>query len=228
VSPDGIYAAYGADTLRVYEMAMGPLDADRPWQTDDITGAHRFLQRLWRNIVDEQSARLLVTGDPLDTETAHLLHRAIKVVTADFASLRFNTAVARLIELNNHASALAARDGAIPRALAEPLVLMTAPLAPHLAEELWARLGHDQPLVYEPFPQFDESLAAEQSLTLPVQINSKVRFRVTVPATLGEDEIRALVTAHPDYARHTAGLQVQRLVIVPGRIVSVVTRSAGS
>jgi leucyl-tRNA synthetase len=141
VSPDGIYGAYGADTLRLYEMSMGPLNTDRPWQPDDISGAYRFLQRLWRNVIDERTGQAVTTDAPLDAGTAHMLHRTIKIIRADFENLRFNTAIARLTELNNYASTIAARDRAIPRALAEPLVLMAAPLVPHAAEEIWSRLG---------------------------------------------------------------------------------------
>jgi leucyl-tRNA synthetase len=224
VTPDDIYAAYGADTLRLYEMAMGPLDTDRPWQTDDMVGVYRFLQRLWRNIVEEQTGEVLVADKPLDEEAERRLHHTIKIVRRDFGELRFNTAIARLIELNNHASRLVARDGALPRAMAEPLVLMVAPLAPHIAETLWSRLGHPNTLTYEPFPEFDESLAAEKSVVMPVQINGKRRFQIEVAADAGEEEIREQLTAQPDYARLTEGLTVQRIVIVPGRIANVVAR----
>ena len=172
ISPDEVSDAYGADTLRLYEMAMGPLDGDRPWHTDDIVGMHRFLQRLWRLIVDEATGETLLPPPPdpadpppavppdppaaaaLDEATARLLHRTIATVREEFAALRFNTAIARLIELTAHASRLAG----VPRALAEPLVLMVAPLAPHIAEELWQRLGHPASLAYEPFPQADPAL----------------------------------------------------------------------
>jgi leucyl-tRNA synthetase len=224
VTPDDIYAAYGADTLRLYEMAMGPLDADRPWQTDDMVGVYRFLQRLWRNVVDEQTGDLLVADKPLDEEAERRLHRTIKIVRRDFGELRFNTAIARLIELNNYASRLASRDGIIARALAEPLVLMVAPLAPHIAETLWSRMGHPQSLAYEPFPQFDEALAAEKSVVMPVQVNGKRRFQLEVAGDADEEEIRDQLARHPDYARHTDGLTVERIVIVPGRIVNIVAR----
>jgi leucyl-tRNA synthetase len=225
VSPDDIYAAYGADTLRLYEMSMGPLDADRPWHTDDIIGVHRFLQRLWRTVIDEDSGVPRVTGAPLDEPTTRRLHQAIKAIRRDTEALRFNTAIARLMELGTHAAQVTAAGHGIPRALAEPLVLMTAPFAPHIAEELWSALGHPQTLAYHPFPRFDETLAAERSVTLPVQIDGKTRFRVTAPAGAREEDVASLVTTHPDYARWTGGRQVTRLVIVPDRIVNVVTRS---
>ena len=224
ISPDDIYAGYGADTLRLYEMAMGPLDADRPWRTNDIVGVYRFLQRLWRNIIDEDSGALRVHDQPPDDETARLLHHTVKVVGRDLQNLRFNTAIARLMELNSHAAKLAAAAGGLPRGLAEPLVLMVAPFAPHIAEELWSRMGHAASLAYEPFPRFDEPLAAERVVTLPVQIDGKTRFRMEVPADAGEEQIAEAMASHPEYARHTGGATVSRVVIVPGRIVNIVTQ----
>jgi len=245
ISPDEVYDAYGADTLRLYEMAMGPLDGDRPWHTDDIVGMHRFLQRLWRLIVDEATGETrlspptpppdpavppapVVPPDPvvppaappaaeaLDPATARLLHRTIATVREEFAALRFNTAIARLIELTAHASRL----DRVPRALAEPLVLMVAPLAPHIAEELWQRLGHPGSLAYEPFPQADPELTAEDSVTLPVQVDGKVRFTIEVPTSAGQHDIADALASHPAYPRD----DIARLVIVPGKIVNVVLR----
>jgi leucyl-tRNA synthetase len=214
VSPDDIYTSYGADTLRLYEMAMGPLDGDRPWHTDDIIGMHRFLQRLWRLVVDETTGETHITDAPLDPDTTRLLHQTIIAVREEFAALRYNTAIARIIELTAHA----ARLPRVPRALAEPLVLMVAPLAPHAAEELWQRLGHRESLAYEPFPQADPALAAEATVTLPVQVNGKRRFTIEVPATAGQAEITDVLARHPDYP----GTGVARLVIVPGKIVNIV------
>ena len=185
VSPDAIYRQYGADTLRLYEMATGPLEADRPWRTGDIIGVHRFLQRLWRSIIDETTGALRVSSEPLDEESLRRLHRTIAVVGQDLETLRYNTAIARLIELTTHAAQIAAARGALPRALAEPLVLMVAPLAPHIAEELWALMGHPESLAYEPFPVADPALAAEPSVRLPVQVNGKVRFTIEVPRPRG-------------------------------------------
>src|ERR1022692_3532346 len=161
VSPDEMYQRYGADTLRLYEMAMGPLDAGRPWRAADVIGVHRFLQRLWRSIVDEHTGRVAVSDDKPDEAILRRLHQTIAVVRRDYAEMRFNTAIARLMELTTGAAGVASRDGALPRSLAEPLVLLVAPLAPHVAEELWHRLGHTGTLAYEPFPQADELLAAQ-------------------------------------------------------------------
>ncbi len=219
VSPDAIYDAYGADTLRLYEMAMGPLDGDRPWRADGITGMHRFLQRLWRLVIDESTGEPLIGPGlipALDAATARLLHQTIAAVREDFAVLRFHTAIARIIELTAHASRLPR----VPLALAEPLVLMVAPLAPHIAEELWQRLGHPDSLAREPFPEADPSLATAVSVTLPVQVNGKVRFTIEVPASATRDDIAELLAGHPAYPRG----EVARQVIVPGKIASIVLR----
>jgi leucyl-tRNA synthetase len=207
-------------------MATGPLEADRPWHTSDIVGVHRFLQRLWRSIVDEITGETLVSDEALDDGTTRRLHRTITVVRADLQALHYNTAIARLMELTSHAARLAGEAGALPRALAEPLVLMTAPLAPHVAEELWSRLGHPHTLAYAPFPVADPALAAEDTVELPVQVNGRVRFTVEVPAGAGEDAIRAAVTGSEEYGRHVDALAVRRIIVVPGRIVNVVTGAA--
>jgi leucyl-tRNA synthetase len=224
VSPDEMYARYGADTLRLYEMAMGPMGTDRPWQTDDIAGVYRFLQRLWRSMVDEYSGELVVDDGPLPDGTAKLLHRTIRATRENYTGLRFNLAIARLQELTSQAGRITAERGRLPRALAEPLVLIVAPLAPHIAEELWARLGHPQSLAYEAFPEADPALAAESTVVLPVQINGKTRLRIEVPADADRDRITSILSNHPDLARYLDGATIDRLVVVPGRIVNVVTR----
>jgi leucyl-tRNA synthetase len=223
ISPDDIYDRYGADTLRLYEMAMGPLGTDRPWHTDDISGVHRFLQRLWRTIVDERTGAATVSALPASQEALRALHQAIAAVRDDFGQLKFNTAIARLIELTTAVSRIAARDGGLPRDLAEPIVLMLAPLAPHIAEELWSKLGHPGSLTFEPFPVSDPALAAEPAVSLPVQVNGRTRFTVELPAGAGEAETERAVRADPRFAAIAAGGDVRRLVIVPGRIVNVVT-----
>ena len=222
ISPDQIYQQYGADTLRLYEMAMGPLEVDKPWRTDDIIGVHRFLQRLWRSMVSEQTGMLTVSDDPLDDATLRLLHATVAAVRSDFELLRFNTAIARLIELTTTAARMSGQ--AVPRSLAEPLVLMVAPLAPHIAEELWAKLGHASSLAYADFPQADPELARRQTVTVPVQVNGRTRFRIEVPAGLNAADVEAAVRADPHYAAWTAGRAVERMIVVPDRIVNVILR----
>jgi leucyl-tRNA synthetase len=224
ISPDQMYQQYGADTLRLYEMAMGPLDADKPWRTDDIVGVHRFLQRLWRSMVDEQTGALTVSDAPLDEATMRALHATIAAVRHDFAGLRFNTAIARLMELTTTAARIPAAGRALPRSLAEPLVLMVAPLAPHIAEELWARLGHTGSLAYADFPHADRAMAEATEVTLPVQVNGRTRFRIEVPTGATTPDVERIVMAHPDYRQYAAAGNVERLVIVPDRIVNIVVR----
>jgi leucyl-tRNA synthetase len=239
VSPDEMYRRYGADTLRLYEMAMGPLEVDKPWRTDDVVGVHRFLQRLWRCMVDEQTGELTVIEAPLDAATARALHATIASVRRDFGLLRFNTAIARLMELVAVASRLSASAGAVraggaraggaragvPRPLAEPLVLMIAPLAPHIAEELWGKLGHPPSVAYAAFPEADLALAQAETVTMPVQVNGRTRFRIEVPAGLDTGEIEAAVRADSAYARWTSGARVERMIVIPDRIVNVIVRS---
>ena len=222
ISPEDMYAQYGADTLRLYEMAMGPLETDKPWQTDAVIGVHRFLQRLWRAIVDEQTGEALISEDALDDATLRALHSTIEAVRRDFEALRCHTAIARLTELTTVAGQLTAAAGALPRALAEPLVLMVAPLAPHIGEELWSRLGHTASLAYTTFPVPDPALAAPALVTLPVQVNGRTRYRIEVAAEATEDEIAARVAAHRDFRSFVPGGAVERMVIVPGRIVNII------
>jgi leucyl-tRNA synthetase len=233
VSPEEMYRKYGADTLRLYEMAMGPLEVDKPWRTDDVIGVHRFLQRLWRSMVDEQTGEPTISDTPLDAATERALHMTITAVRRDFGLLRFNTAIARLMELVTVAARVGAADGALPRTLAEPLVLMVAPLAPHVAEELWAKLGHAGSLAYEPFPEADPALAQADTVTVPVQVNGRTRFRIEMPVGSDVAAIEDAVRAHAEYARWTgsgggAGADgrggVDRMVVVPGRIVNIILR----
>jgi leucyl-tRNA synthetase len=191
VSPDEMYDAYGADTLRLYEMATGPLDASRPWETRDVVGMNRFLQRFWRNLVDEETGACTVADRAPDEETVKQLHRTIDFVRTEMDALRFNTAIAKLIELNNAVTKL----DATPREIAEPMVLMAAPLVPHLAEELWRILGHDDTITYEPFPVADEQYLVDDMIEIPVQVNGKVRSRVVVPADADQAAVEAAALA---------------------------------
>jgi leucyl-tRNA synthetase len=224
VAPDDIYVEYGADTLRLYEMFTGPLDASRPWNTRDIVGVHRFLQRFWRNVVDEETGELRLSDAAADDGTRRLLHRTINAVSADFGTLEFNTAIARLFELNNHLTQVVADQGSAPREVVEPMVLMLAPLTPHVAEELWARLGHAETIAYEPFPVADAAQLVDDEVEIPVQINGKVRGRVRVPA--GADEITHEAAARADekVAAALDAAEVVKVVVVPGRMVNFVVR----
>jgi leucyl-tRNA synthetase len=218
VSPDDMYEAYGADTFRVYEMSMGPLDVSRPWETRAVVGSQRFLQRLWRNVVSEDTGDTIVSDEPADDETRRILHRTIADVRTEMSAMRFNTAIARLIELNNHVTKLAAA----PREVVEPLVLMVAPVAPHIAEELWQRLGHDESLAFAPFPEADPALLVEETVTCVVQVAGKVRDRLEVPPSSDEDTLRALALASEAVQRVLGGRPVRKVIVRPPRLVNVV------
>ncbi|HEY5422847.1 MAG TPA: class I tRNA ligase family protein, partial [Ilumatobacteraceae bacterium] len=218
VTPDDICQSYGADTLRLYEMAMGPLDASRPWETRDVVGMYRFLQRLWRNVVDEETGEVALLDQPADDETLRLLHRTISGVRDDMDGLRFNTAIAKLIELNNHLTKL----GGCPVDVADPLVLMVAPLAAHLAEELWAKLGHTESLALEPFPVADPALLVADTVEYPVQINGKVRSHITVAADLDASTIESTALADPKVVSLLDGATPKKVIVVIGRMVNIV------
>jgi len=220
VTPDDVCEQYGADTFRVYEMSMGPLEVSRPWETRAVVGSYRFLQRVWRNVVDEQTGECRVTDRPADEETRRLLHRVIDAVRSDLDGLRFNTAIAKLIELNNRLTQVSA-DGA-PREVVEPLVLMLSPVAPHLAEELWRRLGHDDTLAYADFPVADPRWLKGETVVYPVQVNGKVRSRVEVSAESDQDAVRAAALADDKVIEQLSGREPRKVIVVPGRMVSIV------
>ncbi|MBF6237738.1 leucine--tRNA ligase [Nocardia otitidiscaviarum] len=220
ISPDEMCDLYGADTFRFYEMSMGPLDTSRPWATKDVVGAHRFLQRVWRLVVDEETGAAKVTDAAPSGETLRLLHKTIAGVDDDYANLRDNTAGAKLIELTNHLTKHYP-DGA-PRSVAEPLVLMLAPMAPHVAEELWERLGHTTALAHGPFPVADPALLVADSVEYPIQVNGKVRSRVSVPADADNAAVQAAALADEKIAELLGGKEPRKVIVVPGRLVNVV------
>jgi leucyl-tRNA synthetase len=220
VTPDEMCRIYGADTFRVYEMSMGPLDVSRPWDTRAVIGAQRFLQRVWRAAIDEQTGALRVTEDEVDEQTNKLLHRTIDGIRTDMAALRFNTAIAKLIELTNRITSVSSGKSGAPRAVVEPLVQMMSPVAPHIAEELWRRLGHEDSLTFVPFPVADPALLVEDSVTYPVQINGKVRGRVEVAADATEDVVRQAALA--EVATSLEGKTPKKVIVIQGRMVSVV------
>jgi leucyl-tRNA synthetase len=203
-------------------MAMGPLDADRPWNASDIVGVHRLLQRIWRNVVDEQTGDPRVDDEPASDDLRRALHRTIAGVAADYGTLRFNTAVAKLTELNNAVTKAVGADGRTPREVAETMVLLLAPLAPHVAEELWARLGHPDTVVWHRFPEADPALLVEATLEVPVQVNGKVRSRIRVPADADAAATEAIALADPKVVAAIGGATVRRVIVVPGRLVNVV------
>jgi len=222
VAPDDMYEEYGADTLRVYEMSMGPLDLSRPWETRAVVGSQRFLQRLWRLVVDEESGRLTLADEPADRATQQAVHRAIDGVSRDMERMQFNTAIAKLIELVNHLTKQLTATGSTPREAVEPLVLMVAPLAPHLAEELWARLGHTGSISRVAYPVADPELLKADQVTCVIQVKGKVRHRIEVDPEISEADLEAAVMAEPRVQELLEGQTVRKLIIRAPKIVNIV------
>jgi leucyl-tRNA synthetase len=224
VTPDEMYEEFGADTFRLYEMAMGPLDASRPWNTRDVVGMQRFLQRLWRNIIDEDTGDCIVVDDVAPKDLVRHLHRTIAGVEADMDALRFNTVIAKLIEFNNALTQHVTAHHCSPRELIEPLVQMLSPLCPHVAEELWSRLGKNDSITYVPFPQADPAHLAQDTIEIPVQINGKVRGRIVVAPDAAEELLLELATGVDSVAAALEGKTIVKTVVVPGRMVNIVVK----
>ncbi|MEU8762791.1 leucine--tRNA ligase [Streptomyces sp. NPDC048659] len=219
VTPDEICGEYGADTLRLYEMAMGPLDVSRPWDTRAVVGQYRLLQRLWRNIVDEATGGTTVVDEPADEDTLRALHKAIDGVSQDMAAMRFNTAIAKITELNNH---LTKSGGALSRPVAEQLVLLVAPLAPHIAEELWHRLGHGESVVHQDFPVADPAYVVDETVTCVVQIKGKVKARLEVSPSITDAELEALALADAGVVAALGGAEIRKVIVRAPKLVNIV------
>jgi leucyl-tRNA synthetase len=217
VSPDEMYDAFGADTFRVYEMSMGPLELSKPWDIRAVVGSQRFLQRLWRNVVDEETGGVRVTDSPADQALTTQLHQTIAGVRDDFEALRFNTAIAKLIELNNSVTKL----DVPPRDVVEAMVLMIAPVAPHIAEEMWSRLGHDDGVAHAPFPVSDPAKILLGHVTCVIQIKGKVRDRVEVSPDISEEDLRTLALSRDKVKAATEG-GVRTVIVRAPKLVNVV------
>ena len=224
INPDVVVKEYGADSLRLYEMFMGPLEATKPWSMEGVNGVHNFLGRVWRMILDDRAEGMelnpgLTDAAPTDEEQ-RVLHRTIKAVTEDVAKLSFNTAIARMMEFTNFFTKQVRR----PRSVMEPFVLLLSPFAPHLAEELWQALGHQKTLAYEPWPKYDETLLVESTIEIPVQINGKVRSKITVAADADKATILAAAKQDAKIATYIAGKQIVQEIVIPGRLVNFVIK----
>ncbi|MCP3817672.1 leucine--tRNA ligase [Streptomyces sp. A3M-1-3] len=219
VTPDEICAEYGADTLRLYEMAMGPLDVSRPWDTRAVVGQYRLLQRLWRNVVDEATGEVTVVDTEPDEATLRALHKAIDGAGQDLAGLRFNTAIAKITELNNHLTKV---GGPLSRGVAEQLVLLIAPLAPHIAEELWRKLGHTGSVVHQDFPVADPAYVVDETVTCVVQVKGKVRARLEVSPSIGDDELERLAVADEAVVAALGGAGIRKVIVRAPKLVNIV------
>lgn len=222
VNPDDILREHGADAFRMYEMFMGPLDISKPWNSKDVGGVSRFLQRVWRLLIDEESGQirehLKTTEGESCPQLEKALHKCIKKVGGDIERMAFNTAISAMMIFLNEASAASARP--LSRSQAERFVLLLAPFAPHLGEELWQRLGHSQSLAYHSWPTYDEAQLVEDTVEMPVQVNGKLRARVTVPVDISSVELEA--QARQAVAQWLEGKETRKVVVVPQRLINLV------
>jgi leucyl-tRNA synthetase len=222
INPDKVVEEYGADSMRLYEMFMGPLEATKPWSMHGVEGVSRFLNRVWRLFIDDRAEAMSLSEavQPVEPErdTLREVHQTIKKVTEDLDGMRFNTAISAMMTFSHHLVELKVR----PRSVMETFVLLLSPFAPHLAEELWAALGHERSLAYEPWPAFDEALTREDQVEMALQVNGKTRSKILVPADADEAALRAAALADLKIRALTEGKQVLRVIVVPGRLVNVV------
>ena len=221
VNPDDVIQEFGADSMRLYEMFIGPLEKAAPWSTDGIQGIYRFLQRCWRLIVDDsggESRTRDLSSEPGTQKQARLLARTVSGVGEDIEAMRFNTAISKLMVFVRDI----AREGDLPRDAAEKLVLMLAPLAPHLAEELWSRLGHDETLAYEPWPEIEGDLLEEETIRLIIQVNGKKRDELDVSKDISEAELEKMALASERVQSHLSGREPKKVIVVPGRLINIV------
>ncbi|AZL13262.1 MAG: leucine--tRNA ligase [Brevibacterium aurantiacum] len=218
VSPDEMYDAYGADTFRVYEMSMGPIEQARPWETRAVVGAQRFLQRVWRLFVDETTGESVIKDGVADPETLKVLHQVIDGVREDMDHLRFNTAISKLIVLTNHAT----KQGGVTADVLEPLTIMLSPFAPHLGEELWAKLGHTSTLTYASFPEVDLQYLVADQVTCVVQVKGKVRARLEVDPDISAEELEKLALESPNALKALDGAGVRKVIVRAPKLVNIV------
>ena len=220
VNPDDVVRDYGADAMRLYEMFMGPLEATKPWNTQGVEGVYRFLQKAWRLFVNEETDTLkdTVQDIPPDEATLQVLHQTIKKIGADIETFSFNTAISQMMIFVNHMT----KQKIHSRAALEPFVLILAPFAPHIAEELWQRLGHTESLAYEAWPAYDEALTQAKEVELAVQIKGKIKDRIVVPADAEEEQIKSAALGSAKVQAALAGQASKRIIVIKSRLVNII------
>jgi len=225
VNPDEVVGTYGADAMRLYEMFLGPLEVVKPWSREGIKGVYRFLHRVWNLVVDDRDGTDKLREDDFvdsepEGELRRVLHFTIAQVTSDLEGLKFNTAISRMMELVNQLN----KEDKLPRSAIETLVLLLSPFAPHIGEELWKRLGHEETLAYHAWPEHDSSALEVQSVTVPLQVNGKVRDRLEIPKGASQDEVEPLAMASPKVQSFVEGKKVVKFIYVPDRLVNLVVK----
>lgn len=217
VNPDNICEEYGADSLRLYEMFLGPLEQSKPWNTAGITGVHGFLKKLWKLYSPLEGGEGGVDSQPT-AENLKTLHKTIKKVEEDIENFSFNTSVSTFMICVNELTAQKCSS----RSILEPLAILVSPYAPHIAEELWKKLGHQESISNAPFPRFNEKYLVESSKEYPISFNGKMRFKIELPADMGKDAIEEAVMAHELTAKYLEGRTPKKVIVVPGKIVNIV------
>jgi leucyl-tRNA synthetase len=221
INPDDVVKEQGADAMRLFEMFMGPLEEMKPWSTRSLEGVSRFLNRVWRLFIDEEGNLDPRLGSDAPTvELERVYHATVKKVGEDIEGLRFNTAIAQCMIFVNEVMKADLR----PRALLEPFVLVIAPFAPHIAEELWQKLGHTASLACEPWPAYDRARIQSDTIEVVLQVNGKLRGKIEVPAGTQEEELKSLAVADEAVQKHTAGKQIVKLIVVQNKLVNIVVR----
>lgn len=218
VNPDDVVDAHGADALRLYEMFMGPLEAVKPWQTSQVAGVVRFQNKLY-NVV--QSAVQNDSSVAMDDETTKTLHKTMKKVTEDIESMSFNTAISAMMVLTNHLTTLKDK---VPREAAEKLTLMVSPFAPHLGEECWNLLGHEESLAYHPWVEYDEALCVDNTVTIGVQVNGKKRGEIEIPVDANQEAAMEQARNVQTILNQVDGKEVTKVIYVPGRILNIIVK----
>ena len=221
INPDKVVADYGADSMRLYEMFMGPLEAMKPWSMQGVEGVHRFLQKSWRMIVDEDTEQLseAVKEAQTDEATLRLLNQTIKKVGDDIETFGFNTAISAMMIFVNHLG----KQGVRPKSIVEKFVLILAPFAPHIAEELWEKLGHKESLACEPWPEYDRELIKEKEIEMAVQVNGKIKDRIVVSADADEKQIESEALSGAKVKAAMGGKSARKIIVAKPRIVSIIT-----
>ena len=217
INPDDIVDGSGSDSLRLYEMFMGPLEAVKPWQTNQVSGVVRFQSRLYNVIQNAANNNV----EEMDEETTKILHKTMKKVTEDMDAMSFNTAISAMMVLVNHLSSLKEQ---VPREAAEKLALMVSPFAPHLGEECWNMLGHETSLAYEPWVEYDEELCVDNTLKMGVQVNGKVRGEIEIGKDADQEAAMAEAMKESKVQAQLEGKDIKKIIFVPGRILNIVAK----
>ena len=221
VNPDQICEEYGADSLRLYEMFLGPLEQSKPWNTAGLTGVHGFLKKLWKLYHTGENNSFYIDNSPPSEglgEAFKTLHKTIKKVEEDIENFSFNTSVSTFMICVNELTAQKCKS----KAILEPLAILVSPYAPHIAEELWEKMGHSDSISNASFPKFEEKYLVESTKEYPISFNGKMRFKMELPLDMGKDEIEAAVMAHENTAKYLEGRAPKKVIVVPGKIVNIV------